>query len=246
MRFEIKYLIDIHALARLHERLSQYMKPDPNAVGEDGAYFNHSIYFDSPRYAFYLEKHEGYLRRIKPRLRAYRATPFAPPGALFLELKNRHDRAVFKERAAVPEDLARRLLRAPFFDLDEEIAASETLSKFLFLTRRFSLMPRVTVLYQRRAFYSDLYPGLRITYDMRLQSSWSTVLDSQPTAFRNVLPPNLLMLELKYNDRAPAIILREIQEFQLVQVTCSKYAACVERNSESLWNMGARKALVPF
>lgn len=61
-----------------------------------------------------------------------------------------------------------------------------------------------------------------------------------------VLPPNLLMLELKYNDKAPAIILREIEEFQLVQVTCSKYAACVERNSESLWNMGARKALVPF
>jgi hypothetical protein len=236
-RFEIKYLIHRKTLERLHQRLSQYMEPDPHAADGMGGYFNHSVYLDSPRQRFYLEKHEGFLRRIKPRIRAYRPTPTGQPTAYFLELKGRRDKVVTKERVKVSEALARRLLQPGFFDSGNEAEASPVLSKFHYLVRRYGLEPRVTVLYHRRAFFSTIFPNLRITYDTRLQSSWTTVLDSPPSAFRCTLPQNQLVLEIKYTNKIPRIILREIAAFELQQATFSKYAKSVEANSAAQSNV---------
>ncbi len=233
-RFEIKYLVHRKTLDRIHRRLSQYMKPDPHGADGAGGYFNHSVYLDSPRQRFYLEKHEGLLERIKPRVRAYRPGPREKPTAYFLELKRRRDKVVTKERVRVSERLAQSLLRPAFHDFENDVEQSPVLSKFQYLVKRFGLEPRVTVLYHRKAFYSDIFPNLRITYDTRLQSSWSTVLDSPPGAFRPTIPPNLLILEIKFTDLLPKIILREISAFELNQTTFSKYAVSVETNNTSL------------
>lgn len=226
-RYEIKYLLEHNAVPALRSRLLQYMKPDPHMAGGDG-YFNHSIYFDNHHFHFYLEKHEGFLSRIKPRLRAYRLSPTSQPTAYFLEFKNRADRTVFKERTRVSRELARRLLKPSSLEFTSEIECSAVLSKFYYMEKRHGLLPQVAVLYRRSAFYSELYPGLRITFDTRLQSSWSTATDSPPPAFRYALPPNQLLLEIKFNDKIPNIVLRDIKAFELQQVTFSKYAICLE------------------
>ncbi len=98
-------------------------------------------------------------------------------------------------------------------------------------------MPHITVLYRRKAYYSDLYPGLRITFDSLLQTSWSTETDSPPSAFRFALPANQMLLEIKYNDFMPKIVLREIRSHGLQQATFSKYAVCLESNFQAKSNI---------
>ena len=85
------------------------MEPDANGAAQ-GGYFNHSIYFDSPHYRHYTEKHEGHLARVKPRLRFYRSALKAPASSAFLELKGRYDKIVAKQRMAVTPETARALL----------------------------------------------------------------------------------------------------------------------------------------
>jgi hypothetical protein len=213
------------------------MKLDPNTSPGNDGYFNHSIYFDSPRIRFYLEKHEGLLERTKPRLRAYRDGPNQPPRAYFLELKNRHDRLVHKERVEVSKELADRLLRPSTLAFGAEIGRSEILSKFYYLSKRFALQPQVGVLYNRRAYVSDLYPNLRVTFDTRLQSSRTATLDGPPSAFRYALPLDRLVLEIKYDKAIPSIVLRDIEAFGLQQVTFSKFATCMESNATARSNV---------
>ena len=236
-RYEIKYLLRHRDLAALRQRLTQYMKLDHHGRSGDGTYFNHSIYFDNPRYHMYREKHEGLLERTKPRLRTYRAGPNAPASTIFLEMKNRHDRIVHKDRVSVSRQLAERLLRPSSLDYDHEVAGSETLSKFYYLVQRFGLEPQVAVLYNREAYLSDLYPNLRITFDTRLQCSRVASLDSPPSAFRYVLPPNRLVLEIKYNEAIPKIVLRDIEAFGLQQATYSKFASSMECNADAGGNI---------
>ena len=236
-RYEIKYLLRHRDLAALRQRITQYMMPDRHGRGGGGSYFNHSIYFDNPHYHMYREKHEGLLERTKPRLRAYRAGPNSPASTLFLEMKNRHDRIIHKDRVAVSRPLAERLLRPSSLDYAGEVAGSETLSKFYYLARRFGLEPQVAVLYNREAYLSELYPNLRITFDTRLQGSRAISLESSPRAFRYVLAPNRCVLEIKYNGAIPKIVLRDIEAFGLQQATYSKFASSMECNAEAGGNV---------
>ncbi len=235
-RYEIKYLVRHDALAGIQARIGQYMIPDAHMNGNDGGYFNHSVYFDNPRLRFYLEKHEGMLARTKPRLRAYRPSASAPPLAYFLELKNRSDRLVSKDRTQVSRAFAATILAAPSPESGDAFMRDPVLSKFYMLSKRFALRPQAAVLYRRRAYVSALFPNLRITLDSGLQASWSASLDSAPSAFRYALPPNLMVLEIKYDRVVPKAVLRDIEALGLRQATFSKYAACVEANAEAKHN----------
>lgn len=227
-RYEIKYVVDHRLKAELEARLGHYMRPDPNVAADADGYVNHSIYFDSPRYRFYLEKHEGLRERIKPRLRAYRPGPGQPPRACFLELKGRRDRIVWKERVPVSRELAERLLRPGSLAFTGEIADQPVLAKFYYLVQRFALQPCVTVLYHRRALIGEPFANLRVTLDTRLQASWATSLESPPSAFRYALAPNRFVCEVKYDRLAPRVILDAVRALGLRQATFSKFAVALE------------------
>jgi hypothetical protein len=235
-RYEIKYLVRHDAVASIQARIGQYMTPDEHMNGDDGGYFNHSVYFDNPRLRFYLEKHEGMLERSKPRLRAYRPSASAPPIACFLELKNRADRLISKDRTPISRAFATSILAAPSPVSGDAFVSDPVLSKFYMLSKRFALRPQAAVLYRRRAYVSTLFPNLRITLDSGLQASWSASLDSAPSAFRYALPPNLMVLEIKYDRVVPKAVLRDIEALGLRQATFSKYAVCVEANAEARFN----------
>lgn len=232
-RYEIKYLVSLAQVPEIRERFLEYMHPDPNADPELNGYFNHSIYFDNPRMRYYLEKHEGMQERVKPRLRAYRPHADAEPSVYFMELKGRTDRVVFKQRERVSPELAKKLLEPNQLEFTDEIAASEALKRFYFIIRKFGVIPQVAVLYHRQPLQSSMYPGLRVTFDTRLQSSRSLSLNAPPSAFRYALPANTCVLEIKFNKKIPGIVLDDIRHFAIPQVTFSKFAVSLEANTDA-------------
>ena len=209
----------------------RYMRRDLNADQNSRGYFNHSIYYDSLRLRNYLEKHEGMLSRVKPRLRVYRPTPDAKPTAYFMELKNRSDRVVSKQRTKIGPELADSLLRPQSLEYSDGIASSDVLNRFYYMVKRYGMTPQVAVLYHREPLQSDYYPGLRITIDSRLQCAMELSLDAPPAAFRYALPPNTCILELKFNQKLPRLVAEDVGHFALTQVTFSKFAQGIEVNS---------------
>ena len=95
-RFEIKYLINIHKCQIIINELKNIFKLDRN-----GIYYNQSIYFDTFDNEFYTDKVEGYLNRIKPRIRAYRDNYYSDPTNICLEFKIRYSKCSKKERTSV-------------------------------------------------------------------------------------------------------------------------------------------------
>ena len=226
-RYEIKYLVEARRLPQIDLHLRDFLAADQN--GNAGGYYNCSIYFDSPEYHFYREKHEGNLVRIKPRIRFYRPTLSAAPQVIYLELKGRYDRIVTKRRALIDRELAEALLSNGPIDLNGHVDDSSALAEFLYLANRFRLAPSVTVQYHRTAFHGAFYPDLRITYDRVIQCSLSTDVTLPEHAFIDAIPANWMIIEVKYNEKIPELLLNRIHSLDLQQSTFSKYAVSLEK-----------------
>ncbi len=230
-RYEIKYLVHAHRLPEIERALEGFLEPDENGKGTNG-YFNYSIYFDSPNYQFYSEKREGNLVRLKPRIRLYRTALEAPPKAIFMELKGRYDRIVTKRRAAIDRDLAEQLLATGPVDIDGRALQSSTMGEFAYLAHRFRLAPCVTVFYHRTAYFGAFYPGVRVTFDRVIRCSRQTTLDNAEDSFVNAVPANLMVIELKYTDKVPEMLLRRFRSLGIRHSTFSKFAVAVERSHD--------------
>lgn len=232
-RYEIKYLAAARAVPEIEKGILDFLEPDKNGSGIHG-YYNHSIYFDSPDHHFYMEKREGDLVRMKPRVRFYRPSPEAPPKAAFLELKGRYDRIVAKRRAPIGLDLAERLLSDSLIEPDRLAMESSAVREFFYLAHRFRLAPCVTVLYHRAAYFGTFYPNVRVTFDRVIRCSRTFGLDNSDDALLYALPPDQLIVELKYNDKVPRLLLRRFNCLGLEQATFSKFAVSLERTHKEM------------
>ena len=227
-RYEIKYLLDAGRLADVQAALKDYLHFDANG-SHDGGYYIHSIYFDSPDMRFLREKLEGNLTRIKPRIRAYRSSLDGPPGRIFLELKGRNDRIVEKRRCPIDRSLAKLLLTETPVHPNGWSAKHTVLGEFLYMSHRFRLVPAVSVLYHRTAFFGAFWPNLRVTFDRLVLCSPGTGLDAPSDDFVQTIPCSQTVMELKYNDKLPLSLIRRINSLGLQQRSFSKYATSVER-----------------
>ena len=226
-RYEIKYIVRMQRLDEIRDALSGFFEPDDHA-GPSGGYYNYSIYYDSPHYDFYTEKREGNLIRIKPRIRLYRSEPDAPASNFYLELKGRHDRIVLKRRDRITRDLAQTILSLGPTDLTDRDLESSVLGEFVYLQNKFNLSPCVTIRYRREPLNAVFYNNVRITFDTMIQSSLLTSLDNPDNSFSEALPYNWFMLELKYNDVLPRLLIRRLNALGLQQLSVSKFAIGLE------------------
>jgi hypothetical protein len=227
-RFEIKYLLGADRLADVQAALKDFLRPDANG-SQDGGYYVHSIYFDSPDMRFLREKFEGNLTRVKPRIRSYRSSLDGPPGRIFLELKGRYDRIVEKRRCPIDRSLAKLLLTETPVHPNGWSAKHKVLGEFLYMSHRFQLIPAVSVLYHRTAFFGAYWPNLRITFDRLVLCSPATGLEAPSEDFVQTIPCSQTVMELKYNDKLPLSLLRRINSLGLQQRSFSKYAVSVQR-----------------
>ena len=227
-RYEIKYLLGAGRLAEVQAALQGYLHLDANG-SHDGGYYVHSIYFDSPDMRFLREKYEGELTRVKPRIRTYRSSLDGPPAGIFLELKGRYDRIVEKRRCPIDRSLAKLLLTETPVHPNGWSAKHTVLGEFLYMSHRFRLVPTVSVLYHRTAYFGAFWPNLRVTFDRLVLSSPATGLDAPSEDFVQTIPCSQTVMELKYNDKVPQSLLRRINSLGLQQRSFSKYAVSVER-----------------
>jgi VTC domain len=227
-RYEIKYLLGADRLADVQAALQDYLRLDANGT-ENGGYYVHSIYFDSPDFQFLREKFEGQLTRVKPRIRSYRPSLDGPPSGIFLEMKGRYDRIVEKRRCPIDRPLAEVLLSETPVHPNGWSSMHSVLGEFQYLSHRFRLVPTVTVLYHRTAYFGSFWPNLRITFDRLLLCSPSTGLRTPSADFMQAMTCGQTVMELKYTDKVPRALLGCINGFGLQQRSFSKYAVSVER-----------------
>lgn len=225
--YEAKYLIESHRLPEIESALGDLLVPDPNALSEDGTY-NHSIYFDSPDYQAYIQARGDERVTVRPRIRAYRRRPGAADAGIYLELKRRYDRVIAKRRTRIRRDLAEGLLSASAPDLGDATSMSSVRAEFQFLVQRFALRPSLSVLYHRSGYFASPDQDVRVTIDRLVQHGPSSTLDAPLESFSCALPPDRVVLEVKYGEEVPATLLGRLRQLDLHPQGFSKYACALE------------------
>ena len=219
-RTEKKYLISLAAAAILRERLLPFMRLDSQAV--DGAYHIRSLYFDTPDAGAFWEKGDDWGQRCKYRLRFYNGdTSF-----IRLERKEKLGEMTRKTMATMEQLPAQAMQMGEY---DPLVGVEDPLCRAFYAEAKANrLMPAVVVDYRREPFTFRL-DNVRITIDSQIRAG-------DPLSFFSTLPPpfpvlenGVAILEVKTDDRLPAMIGRVLESVPRQQQSYSKFALSYAR-----------------
>lgn len=218
-RSEFKYLLSYADAMSLSQRLAALLNPDPHS--KQGAYRVKSLYFDSLNQIDYTTKISGENSRKKIRLRLYdESSP-----TVKLEWKAKEGIFQQKTSMSISREDAQYLMQGNYgILLSYEVQEA---AKFYHAMVLGHYTPAVLVEYDRFAFQHSQY-RTRITFDSNIKSSelsldlFSRNIPYQPIIYDQVV------LEVKYNQKLLGFLSECLKDFQLTNLSLSKY--CVGRH----------------
>ena len=229
-RFELKYVITLQEAEQVKSVLRRYLVHDEHG-NNNGRYSLTSLYYDSPNLRCYREKVDGIKFRRKLRMRRYEiGEKLTEETPVFLEIKQRIDRVTQKRRAIVPYGAALRLCNdRQLPDIASDDKNKTVLEEIFVFLWQYNLRPMSIVRYDRQAFMGTEYDiGLRVTFDTALTfQSHSLHLHEQPSDLL-MLSPNLVVMEIKVNERIPYWLTELIAARNLPITRVSKYCRSIE------------------
>ena len=236
-RYELKYALPLSRREEVLRIALDCVKPDPNADPlPDGAsgYLVHSLYFDTPDLRDYFERLDGY--RVRNRLRA---RTYGRPGEgrpVFLENKRKLDSRVVKHRVRICDERQWRSTpgEAPWRPWLGALRGRERYAAQVFTTlvERGGRLPVSCVHYRREVYISRL-PGrdkVRLTLDRDVCAATRPApqgLFAPPDI--DLLPPDWMVMELKFNGDQPAWMRAIIRGLGLRASPVSKFGLSVAR-----------------
>ncbi len=215
-RRELKHAITKMDCYLLRNHLRHLMVSDPHAK-KDGKYLIRSIYFDNFHNKILNEKKEGYLNRDKYRVRLYDYNK----NYLNFEKKSKRNNLTFKEkcRITVSEYEEIRLGNYCWMEMDERPLIQELYMQM----NLYQLKPITIVDYEREAFIYK-YGNVRITFDSSIKTSFrNDDLLNPNIGMAEALDPNLVILEVKYDEYLPDVIRSLLQITDRRKDAYSKY-----------------------
>lgn len=237
-RNELKFLCTEQDLYLIENKIRHICKPDTHA-GAEGTYSVKSLYFDTYDDRCYYENRVGADNRKKYRVRIYNNNP----DVIKLECKySRHGKKA-KDSCTITRQQCEALaggsyVRKAFPQVSfgcrngtgENGRDTQWLLHRFLLERELELLvPKIIVDYMRTP-YIHVAGNVRITFDRAIRSaSRSAHFLTQDAAFRNILPADIHILEVKYDEFIPAAILELVATGrQMYRTSFSKYALCRE------------------
>lgn len=227
-RYELKYLVPSDQVGDIRAELTERMQRDAYA-GPRG-YGVWSVYYDTSRLRFYYEKIEGLKFRRKLRIRRYGDTGGSTDveSPVSVEIKQRVNRVTQKRRVILPYEQALAICNRR-----EHISVSAAdqpfIDEVLDLIIRLDLRPVAMTGYLREPYVgtgADL--GLRVTLDHRVRGRDRDFDLRSETENRYIIRPDLAVMEVKVNERAPYWVTDMAARYGLQIQRVSKYCQSVE------------------
>jgi len=217
LRHEWKHRITPADKQTIINRMSVIAGPDPHYGAE--AYHIRSLYFDNVYDKALTERLNGVEVREKFRIRYYNGDT----SYIVLEKKSKYNSLCGKVSTRISRKQCEALIGGDSGWLRD---SENQLCRELYAKMQSQLLrPRVIVDYTRRAF---VYPmgNVRVTIDDNVRTGLSAIkmFDPVPTILADFTHP--IILEVKYDEFCPGIILDAVQLSDRRTSSFSKYAAC--------------------
>ncbi len=219
-RHELKYKINYGDYLSLRQRLKVFMQSDEHS-DNNGRYVIRSIYFDNIDDKALREKVYGFPKREKFRIRYYN-DDFS---FITLEKKIKYNNLCMKFSAQITEEECRAILSGDTGFM--KLHTSQLVRELFFKMKSQQLRPRVLVSYIREPFVFSA-GNVRVTFDSDIRTTLfhGSFLEKDLRDISALDNAADIILEVKYDEFIPDIILHLIQTENIRQQAYSKYGAC--------------------
>jgi len=232
-RYELKYVIPCAARETVIEIARPFTRVDPHACQhkhELPGYDVHTLYFDTPSLTDYTDRLAEKRVRNRLRVRSYGAPTDNQP--VFVENKRKFKRWVVKQRAELTNAVAWMETSAsrPWLELAENASPGYVRSHFDRLVDEQDRFPVTIVRYHREALCSNNGLAARLTLDHTVTAATaSSAADLfAPTSFP-LVPPEWLVMELKFTDNPPGWMRHICKQLRVQAVPVSKFGLSVAK-----------------
>lgn len=226
-RFEIKYLVPESVALAARDFVRSYLAMDEfGATFPQFSYPVHSLYLDSNDLVFYRQTINGDKNRFKLRARFYDDKPTTP---VFLEIKQRTNNTISKQRCAIHREAIAQVLAGQYPNAKLIVAKNPnhlfSLQAFIQMMLMNQAKPTARVAYVREAWISQVDNSVRVTMDRNVRFE----TEPEPRISTEMKKPisvfgSQVVLELKFTTRFPDWFKEFVRVFNLTQCSAAKYA----------------------
>ncbi len=250
MRLEYKYLIPVSRFEQIKRETLPYLILDEYAhqTGKK-EYTVRSVYFDTPKWQYYVDKVEGYKIRKKLRIRGYNDS--FGESTIFLEIKRKNEGFISKNRSPLLFGDLSKILETG--NAEEYILNSgsngrslEDAGKFLYYYLNDHLSPTILITYEREPFYYKFDKNLRITFDKDLRFLSFPGYDDlfEEEHLQKVLTDKVI-IEIKFTRSFPAWLKNILTKYGLQRRPVSKYTICIDQDRKINPSNQYKNLLIP-
>ena len=212
-RYELKYMLTFEQKEKILEAMSPYMELD-----KYGRSCVRNVYFDTENYRLIRRSIEKPAYKEKLRIRSYsQATDVS---TVFVELKKKYEKVVYKRRLPLSEnDAMAWVCRERSCPVDTQI--SREIDYFLDFYGK--LKPKVFLSYEREAYYDKGGGGFRVTFDDNILSRQTDVTLCADVYGEPILPEGKVLMELKCSGGIPLWMVEILSRERIYKTSFSKY-----------------------
>ena len=218
-RYELKYMLTLEQKERILAAMAPYMELD-----QYGRTTIRNLYFDTDTYRLIrksIEKPTTYKEKL--RVRSYQTAD--PQSTVFVELKKKYKKVVYKRRIALPESEAMAWTCGErHTDKDTQIVREID----YFMQFYETLHPTVFLSYEREAYYARDDSDFRVTFDdhiMCRQSDLSLCVEPGGTS---ILEDGRVLMELKTAGGIPLWMTDVLTKEHIYKTSFSKYGTAYQ------------------
>ena len=212
-RYELKYMLSVRQKQRILEAMNDYM-----ALDRYGRTTIRNIYFDTDTYRLIRHSIEKPAYKEKLRIRSYAQA--SADSTVFVELKKKYEKVVYKRRISLCErDAMAWVCREKACPVQTQISREIDYCIDFYGTLR----PTVFLSYEREAYFAKDGGDFRVTFDDNILCR-ETDLDLCSTVYGTpILPEGQVLMELKCSGGLPLWMVRVLSAERIYKTSFSKY-----------------------
>lgn len=218
-RYELKYMLTKEQKQQILAEIEPYMKLD-----QYGRTTIRNIYFDTDNYRLIRRSIEKPVYKEKLRIRSYANEGSADK--VFVELKKKYEKVVYKRRLSMPEATAIKWLNGEAAcNIDSQIAR-----EIDYLLQYYQgLHPVLFLSYEREAYYCRSGSDFRITFDEKVLCREEDMTFQQDNWGIPVLEEDKVLMELKCSGGIPMWMVEILSKENIYKTSFSKYGTAYQR-----------------
>lgn len=216
-RYELKYLLTEKQKELVLRAMEPYMTLD-----QYGRTTIRNLYFDTDSYRLIRHSIEKPAYKEKLRIRSY--SQAKPESTVFVELKKKYRKVVYKRRIALLEKEAMEWLSGCRYRGGSQI--SEEIDYFM----DYYGFPKPVIFlsYEREAYYSKDGSDFRVTFDDAILCRQNDLSLESEVYGAPILPAGMVLMEIKCSGGIPLWMTHVLSEEQIYKTSFSKYGTAYQ------------------